>query len=114
LAAFRKTLEDLGWPEGGNVVIDVRWGEVDRDRIQALAQQLVGLRPDVIFAQATPAVVALKRETQSIPIVFAFVSDPVGSGFVASLSRPGGNITGFINIEASLGGGGSFWAHLLL
>jgi putative ABC transport system substrate-binding protein len=110
LAAFRKALEDLGWPEGGNLVIDVRWGDVDQDRIQALAQELVGLRPDVIFAQATPSVAALQRETQSIPIVFAFVSDPVGSGFVASLPRPGGNITGFINIEASLGGK---WAEIL-
>ncbi len=110
LAAFRKALEDLGWSEGGNIVIDVRWGDVDRDQIQALAQELVGLRPDVIFAQATPSVAALQRETQSIPIVFAFVSDPVGSGFVASLPRPGGNTTGFINIEASLGGK---WAELL-
>ncbi len=110
LVAFKKSLADLDWAEGRNLAIDVRWGEADRDRIQTLARELVGLRPDVIFAQATPAVAALKRETQSIPIVFAFVSDPVGSGFVESLSRPGGNITGFINIEASLGGK---WAEIL-
>jgi putative tryptophan/tyrosine transport system substrate-binding protein len=110
LAAFKKTLADLDWAEGHNLIIDVRWGEADRDRMQALAQELVGLPPDVIFAQTTPTVATLKRETQSIPIAFAFVSDPVGSGFVASLARPGGNVTSFINIEASLGGK---WAEIL-
>jgi putative ABC transport system substrate-binding protein len=110
LSGFRRGLADLGWIEGRNVQFDVRWGRIDLDRIEMLAKELVALRPDVLFAHTTPVVAALQRQTKSIPIVFVIVSDPVGSGFVASLPRPGGNITGFINIEASLGGK---WAELL-
>ena len=84
--------------------IDYRFAAADVDRMQTFAKELVGLQPDLIVGQTTPVVAALQRETKTIPIVFVIVSDPVGSGFVASLPRPGGNITGFINIEASLSG----------
>lgn len=110
LASFRKGLEALGWVEGRNVQIDVRWGRSQLDRIETLVRELVALRPDVLLAHSTPVTAAMQRETKSIPIVFIFVSDPVGSGLVSSLPHPGGNITGFINIEASLGGK---WAELL-
>jgi putative ABC transport system substrate-binding protein len=104
LAAFTKALEELGWMDGRNIRIDYRWGAADVSRTQALAKELVGLQPDLIVAATTPPVIALQRETKTIPIVFVVVSDPVGSGIVASLPHPGGNITGFINIEASLSG----------
>jgi putative ABC transport system substrate-binding protein len=104
VAAFAKALQELGWTDGRNIRIDYRWGASDVDRIQAFAKELVGLQPDLIVASTTPVVAAVARETRTIPIVFVVVSDPVGSGFVASLPRPGGNITGFINIEASLSG----------
>jgi putative ABC transport system substrate-binding protein len=110
LASFRKGLADLGWVEGRNLQIDIRWGRSQLDRIDTLIQELVALRPDVLLAHSTPVTAAMQRATKSIPIVFIFVSDPVGSGLVASLPHPGGNITGFINIEASLGGK---WAELL-
>jgi putative ABC transport system substrate-binding protein len=104
LVAFKTALQEHGWAEGRNVRFDIRWGAANIDRMQAYAKELVGLRPDVILGQTTQAVAALQRETKSIPVVFVVVSDPVGSGFVASLPRPGGNITGFVNIESSLGG----------
>jgi putative ABC transport system substrate-binding protein len=104
LAAFTKALQELGWTDGRNLRIDYRWAAADVDRMQAFAKELVGLQPDLIVGQTTPVVAALQRETRTIPIVFVIVSDPVGSGFVASLPRPGGNITGFINIESSLSG----------
>ena len=104
LAAFNAALVELGWIDGRNVKIDYRFAAADVDRMHAIAKELVALQPDVIVAQTTPAVAALQRETRTVPIVFVIVSDPVGSGFVASLPRPGGNITGFINIEASLSG----------
>src|SRR5262249_43973543 len=110
MSELRKGLQALGWVEGRNIEIVLRWGRSDIDRMQDLARELVGLKPDVIFASTTPGVAALHRETKSLPIVFVVVSDPVGSGFVQSLPHPGGNITGFINIEASLGGK---WAELL-
>jgi putative ABC transport system substrate-binding protein len=110
LASFRKGLEELGWVEGRNIQIDVRWGRSQLDRIETLARELVALRPDVLLAHSTSVTAAMQRETKSIPVVFIFVSDPVGSGLVSSLPHPGGNITGFINIEASLGGK---WAELL-
>jgi putative ABC transport system substrate-binding protein len=110
LDSFRKGLAGLGWIEGRNLQIDVRWGRSDPDRIETLARELVALRPDVLLAHSTPVSKALQRATKAIPIVFLLVSDPVGSGLVASLPHPGGNITGFINIEASLGGK---WAELL-
>lgn len=110
LAAFKTALGELGWIEGRNVQVDYRFAAADVDRMHAIAKELVALRPDVIVAHTTPAVAAVQRETKTIPIVFVVVSDPVGSGFVESLPRPGGNITGFINIEASLSGK---WVEML-
>jgi len=104
LVALKAALQGLGWIEGRNLRIDIRWGMADLNRIQGLAKELVGLQPDLIVGQTTQAVAALQRETKTIPIVFVVVSDPIGSGFVASLPRPGGNITGFVNVEASLAG----------
>jgi putative tryptophan/tyrosine transport system substrate-binding protein len=94
LAAFRKGLDEFNWRDGRNVRIDYRWAADDADRLRGFAQELVALQPDVIFAVTTPAVAALLRETRTLPIVFAQVSDPVGSGFVASLARPSGNARG--------------------
>jgi len=110
LYAFTQALADLGWTDRRNVRMDLRWGSGDINRIRALAQELVGLQPDIIATNGTPATVALQRETRTIPIVFANVSDPVTSGIVARLDRPSGNITGFANFEASLGGK---WLELL-
>ena len=110
VSAFTQALADLGWTDGRNVRMDLRWGGGDINRIRALAQELVGLQPDIILTSATPATVALQRETRTIPIVFASVGDPVASGIVARLDRPSGNITGFANLEASLGGK---WLELL-
>jgi putative ABC transport system substrate-binding protein len=104
IAAFKAALKELGWTDGTNIRIDIRWGAANVDRMRELARELVSLGPDLLFGHTTQPVAALQRETATIPIVFIVVSDPVGSGFVASLPRPGGNITGFINIEASLGG----------
>jgi putative ABC transport system substrate-binding protein len=106
LAAFRQALEELNWRDSRNVRIDYRWAVDDADKLQGYAREIVALRPDVIFAVSTPTVAALLRETRALPIVFAQVSDPIGSGFVASLARPGGNVTGFtnINIESTIGG----------
>jgi putative ABC transport system substrate-binding protein len=102
--AFVQGLTQLGWEESRKIQIDVRWARGDVGRIPTLAQELVELRPDAIFTSTTPVTAALQRETHTIPIVFVIVADPVGSGFVASLPKPGGNITGFTNVEASLGG----------
>jgi putative ABC transport system substrate-binding protein len=109
-SAFTQALADLGWADGRNVRIDLRWGGADANRARALAQELVGLRPDIILANSTAVTVALQRETRTIPIVFVGVSDPVASGIVARLDRPGGNVTGFGTNEASLGGK---WLELL-
>jgi putative tryptophan/tyrosine transport system substrate-binding protein len=104
LKQFNQTLHALGWIDGQNMHIEYRWAAGDPARMEALAKELVGLSPDVIFGTTTPAIAALAHATQKIPIVFALVSDPVGSGFVSSLPHPGGNITGFINLESSLSG----------
>jgi putative ABC transport system substrate-binding protein len=104
LAAFKTALAGLGWIEARNILIDVRYAAADVDRMRDFAKELVALQPDVLMGHTTGVTAALKRETKTIPIVFVAVSDPVGSGFVESLPRPGGNITGFINIEASLSG----------
>ena len=101
-AAFRKRLVELGWVDGRSVRIDYRWGAGSVDRMRLFARELVQLNPDALVTISTPATAALQAETRTIPIVFAWVSDPVGSGFVASLAHPGGNITGFLNIEASV------------
>jgi putative ABC transport system substrate-binding protein len=110
LSRFTLGLAELGWTDGRNLRMDVRWAGGSVDRMRMFAKELVSLQPDVILSQSTPATAALKRETQTIPVVFVIVADPVGSGFVASLPRPGGNITGFINVEAAMG---SKWLELL-
>jgi putative tryptophan/tyrosine transport system substrate-binding protein len=102
IMALRGGLENLGWNDGRNVRIDVRWGGGDADRLRAYAVELVGSKPDAIVAGATSALQRLKQETQTIPIVFAQVSDPVGGGFVPSLAQPGGNITGFALYEYAI------------
>jgi putative ABC transport system substrate-binding protein len=104
VAAFRQQLQQLGWRDGRNVRIEVRWGGGEAERIRTLAKELVALQPDVILGRTTPVVAALVQETRTTPIVFVNVVDPVGPGFVASVARPGGNITGFTNFEPSLGG----------
>jgi ABC-type uncharacterized transport system substrate-binding protein len=104
VAAFLKRLAELGWTVDRNVAIDLRYGAGDAGKNRAFAKELVSLNPDVIFVNSTFATAAVQRETTIIPVVFATVSDPVGSGFVASLARPGGNITGFVNVEASIAG----------
>jgi putative tryptophan/tyrosine transport system substrate-binding protein len=101
---FTQALSDLGWTDGRNVRMDFRWAGGDINLIRALAQELVGLQPDIIVATSTPMTVALQRETRTIPIVFVSVGDPVATGLVARLDRPSGNITGFADFEASLGG----------
>jgi putative tryptophan/tyrosine transport system substrate-binding protein len=104
LSRFTRGLSELGWADGRNMRMDVRWERDIGDRMQMLAKELVHLKPDVILANSTPVTAALQRETRTIPIVFVTLSDPVGSGFVASLPRPGGNITGFSNQDPSMGG----------
>ena len=104
LAAFRQMLEKRGWSEGRNVHIETRFAGSDSSKYEPLAKELVATQPDVILAHTTPATAALQRESRVIPIVFANVSDPIGSGFVATLARPGGNFTGVLQYEASVVG----------
>jgi putative ABC transport system substrate-binding protein len=104
VGAFRERLAALGWREGQNVRIDVRWAAGDGDRFRNYATELVGLKPDVIFCMSTPTVRALQQATGTVPIVFVNANNPVGGGFVASLARPGGNITGFVAFEPAMGG----------
>jgi putative ABC transport system substrate-binding protein len=107
ISAFTQALVDLGWTDGRNLRMDIRWyGGGDNNRVRALAQELVGLRPDVILANSTPAAVVLQNETRTIPVVFVNVAEPVASGIVARLDRPSGNITGFGTLEASMGASG--------
>src|SRR5258708_5625313 len=110
VAIFQQSLQELGWSDGRNIRIDYRWGDADADRIQALAKELVGLQPDVLVAHSTPSAKGLLQATRSIPIVFLTVTDPLGQGLVASLSRPGGTITGFSVFEFSLG---TKWVEVL-
>jgi putative ABC transport system substrate-binding protein len=110
VSAFAQALADLGWTDGRNVLMDVRGGRGDINRTRALAQELVGLRPDIIVTGGLPATVAVRRETPTIPIVFMNVGDPVAGGIVARLDRPSGNTTGFAVLESSLGGK---WLQLL-
>jgi putative tryptophan/tyrosine transport system substrate-binding protein len=110
VAAFREALRKLGWTEGREVQIDYRWFAGDRDRAHVYAAELVKLKPDVIFAAASSSLAPLQRETRSVPIVFAQVADPVAAGFVASMARPGGNITGFAQFEYAIG---AKWLELL-
>src|SRR5262249_18739072 len=95
LSAFTQALADLSWTDGRNVRMDVRWSGDDINRIRALALELVGLQPDIIAINSTPATIAVQRETRTIPIVFVNVNDPVARGIVPRLDRPSGNITGF-------------------
>jgi putative ABC transport system substrate-binding protein len=110
VAAFREGLQKLGWTEGRTIRIDTRWGALDAEAMQRFAKELVGLQPDLILSQSTPNTAALLQQTRTIPIVFVQVTDPVGSGFVASISRPGGNVTGFITMEQTMAGK---WLELL-
>jgi putative ABC transport system substrate-binding protein len=103
VSTFTRALQDLGWHNGRNIQIVYHWGEGDAEKIQGFAREFVELKPDLIVAHTTPVVAALKQQTGTIPIVFTQVSDPIGSHFVDSLARPGGNITGFTNLEASMG-----------
>jgi putative ABC transport system substrate-binding protein len=104
VAAFRQSLEQLGWFEGRNIQIELRSSAGDFSRLPQLAQEMVAVNPDVIFAGTTPVVRALQAKTRTIPIVFVYVSDPVGAGVVASLARPGGNTTGLLLYEESITG----------
>ena len=104
LNAFLKAFEKLGWRDGHNVRVDVQWAAGSAERMREISADFVALKPDVIVASGTPAVGALKRATSSIPVVFVAVNEPVAQGFVASLARPGGNITGFIQTDFSIVG----------
>jgi putative ABC transport system substrate-binding protein len=110
LSAFTQALAGLGWTDGRNVRMDLRWYGGDFNRIRALVQELVSLQPDIIVTDGTPATVALQQETRTIPIVFATVADPVAQRIVPRLNQPGGNITGFASLEPSLAGK---WLELL-
>jgi putative ABC transport system substrate-binding protein len=110
MAAFKEGLQKLGCVQDRNIRIDARWGAADNDPLHRYAAELLGMAPEVIFAGATPALAALQRETRSLPIVFAQVSDPVRLGLVASLAQPGANITGFAIFEHAIGGK---WLELL-
>ncbi len=103
LAAFRQGLEQRGWSEPRNVRIDARFS-AEADQFQMLAKELIALKPDVILSHSTPVTAALQRESRTVPIVFVYVSDPIGSGFVAGLARPGGNLTGLLQYEESITG----------
>jgi len=102
LTGFREALAKAGWSEGRNVNVDYRFAAARAEHVEALAKELVALQPDVIIAQGTSVTAALQRETNKIPIVFVTVSDPIGWGFVASLPRPGGNITGLLQYETGI------------
>src|SRR5262249_53038887 len=109
-SALTQALADLGWTDGRNVRIDIRWGRGDINRIRTLAQELVGLKPDIIVTSSEREAAVLQRETRTIPIVVVSMGDPVATGIVARLDRPGGNVTGFANWEPSLAGK---WLELL-
>src|SRR5262249_34830892 len=110
MAAFREGLAKLGWTEGRNIAIDIRWSKADAELMARSAKELVALQPDVILTSSPPAAGMMLQNTHTIPIVFVLVADPVGSRYVASLNQPGGNATGFTPIVGSLGGK---WAELL-
>ena len=110
VAAFRDALTKLGWTEGNNLRIELRWSAGDPHRIKTFAKELIDLRPDAILGSTTPVITALAGETRTIPIVFAAVGDPIGGGFAASFAHPGGNITGFTGNDPTIGGK---WMELL-
>jgi putative ABC transport system substrate-binding protein len=110
MAAFRDGLQKLGWTESRNIRIDTRWAAFDAESRQRFAKELITLRPDLILSHSTPTTAELLLQTRTIPIIFATVTDPVGSGFVASLPRPGGNVTGFTLVEPTMA---AKWVELL-
>ena len=110
VAAFREGLQKFGWAEGRNIRIDTRWATPDVEAMQRFAKELVALQPDLILSQSTPTTAALLQQTRTIPIIFANITDPVASGFVASFPRPGGNVTGFVLFEPTMAGK---WLDLL-
>jgi putative ABC transport system substrate-binding protein len=110
VSAFTRALQELGWINGRNIRIDVRWAAADLELMRRFAKELVDLQPDVIVSASTPGTAAVKRETQTNPIVFVVVADPIGEGFAASLAHPGANLTGFTNMEPSVVGK---WLQLL-
>jgi putative ABC transport system substrate-binding protein len=110
IAAFQNGLQKLGWTDGRNVRIDTRWAAFDAESKQRFAKELFALQPDLILSHTTPTTAALLQQTRTIPIIFATVTDPIGSGFVASLSRPGGNVTGFTLVEPTMA---AKWVELL-
>jgi len=110
VAAFQESLRKLGWAQGRNIQLDTRWAGADTETIKQFAKELIALRPDLILSNSTPTTKALLQQTHTIPIVFAVVTDPIGSGFVKSFARPGGNVTGLTNIEPTMGGK---WVELL-
>jgi putative ABC transport system substrate-binding protein len=107
--AFQEGLQELGWTEGRNIQIDIRWAP-NVESMQRLAKELVALQPDVIVAPTTSATRSILEQTRTIPLIFVVANDPVGSGFVQSFARPGGNVTGFINMEPTMAGK---WLELL-
>jgi putative tryptophan/tyrosine transport system substrate-binding protein len=104
VAALQEGLKELGWTEGHNLSIDFRFGSGERDQMRAFARELIELKPDLILGMTTPAVTALVEETKTIPILFVNIVDPLGRGFISNMARPGGNVTGFLNFEFSMGG----------
>jgi putative ABC transport system substrate-binding protein len=110
MAAFREGLKDAGLEEGRNIQIDYRWAGIDPVETRALARELIALKPDLIMASTNQVVTIVAQETQSIPIIFVFIGDPIGSGYAATLAKPGKNLTGFANFEAPIGGK---WLELL-
>jgi putative tryptophan/tyrosine transport system substrate-binding protein len=110
LAAFRSRMSQLGWIEGRNLAIDLRLGAGDHRRTTTEAGALVGRKPDVILAMGTPGLTAVRQHSDSVPVVFTLVADPVSTGMIESLARPGRNATGFTNFEFSIGGK---WLELL-
>jgi len=110
VAAFREGLQKLGWADGRNIRIDYRWAGSEVESMQRFAKEVVALQPDLILSNNTPTTAALLQQTRTIPIIFANVTDPIGSGFVASFARPGGNATGFILMEPTMAGK---WLELL-
>jgi putative ABC transport system substrate-binding protein len=109
--ALQQGLQDHGWIEGRNIHLDYRWTAGDLDRTNRLAKEIVNLKPDLIVVHSTPAVNALRQLTTTTPMVFALIADPLGSGFAKSLARPGGNMTGFMNVDAPMA---SKWLELIL
>jgi putative ABC transport system substrate-binding protein len=110
VAAFRDGLQKLGWAQGRNIHVDTRWAGANTKTINRFAKELVALQPDLILSNSTPTTLALLQQTRTIPIIFAVVSDPIGSGFVANFARPGGNVTGLTSIEPTMAGK---WVELL-